>query len=98
MVEINERGSWVGVTRRRQLLIKATQGPSAMGRMELAGKSRMAWKQAALSWLLIGMCTERQHGRYSDQGGKKERERKIKINVFAFHDTVKMRNTSHFLF
>lgn len=29
---------------------------------------------------------------------ERERGREIKITVFAFHDTLKMSNTSHFLF
>lgn len=69
-----------------------------MGRMELAGKSRMAWKQAGLTWLLVPTFTEIQEGHYSEQGGGGERrKREIKINVFSFHYTAKMRNTNHFL-
>lgn len=86
------------VTGRTQLLIKAEQGPSTVGRMELAGRLGMAWEQAALSWLLMAMCTGIQRGHYSDQEREKKREREIKINVFSFRDTLKMRNTSHFLF
>lgn len=49
-----------------------------MGRVELAGKSWRAWKQAALSWFLRATSTEIQQGHYwhySDQGDWEKREK-----------------------
>jgi len=77
---------------------RAKEGPSAMGMVALVGKLGMAYKQAALSWLLMATCTGIQQGHYSDWKREKEREGEIKITVFAFHDTLKMSNASHFLF